>query len=160
MGKDVNAVIDIYSTVHGAASVYVSLMEIIVAAVLAVGGAVVVFVLYLLVRTLLNSKKRDYGILKALGFTTGQLVLQTAASFLPAVVLSAAAGLTVCAAIINPLTALFLRGIGIVKCTFTVPLGWIAAAGAGMILFTFGAACLLSLRIRKIAPVTLLRGEV
>ena len=160
LGKDVNAVIDVYSTVHGASSFYVYLMKIIVAEVLAVGGAVVVFVLYLLVRTLLNSKKRDYGILKALGFTTGQLVLQTAASFLPAVVLSAAAGLTVCAAIINPLTALFLRGIGIVKCTFTVPLGWIAAAGAGMILFTFGASCLLSLRIRRIAPVTLLRGEV
>ena len=134
-------------------------MGIIVAAVLAVGGAVVVFVLYLLVRTLLNSKKRDYGILKALGFTTGQLILQTAASFLPAVVLSAAVGLTVCAGIINPLTALFLRGIGIVKCTFTVPVGLIAASGVGMVLFSFGIACLLSARIRKFAPVVLLGGE-
>lgn len=158
-GDDVNATINILSTVSGASSVYVSLMEIIVAAVLVVGGAVVTFVLYLLVRTLLNSKKQDYGILKALGFTTGELVLQTAVSFLPAVVLSAAVGLTVCAGIINPLTALFLRGIGIVRCTFTVPVGLIAASGVGLVLFSFGIACLLSARIRKIAPVALLGGE-
>lgn len=159
LGDDVNATINIFSTINGASSVYVSLMEIIVAAVLVVGAAVVVFVLYLLVRTLLSSKKRDYGILKALGFTTGELVLQTAASFLPAVVLSAAVGLPVCAGIINPLTALFLRGIGVVKCTFTVPVGLIAASGVGLVLFSFGIACLLSARIRKIAPVALLGGE-
>ena len=159
LGKDVNAAINILSIINGTASVYVSLMEIIVAAVLVVGSAVVVFVLYLLVRTLLNGKKRDYGILKAFGFTTGQLVLQTAASFMPAVILSTAVGLAVCAGIINPLTALFLHGIGIVKCTFTVPAGLIAATGIGLVLFTFGVACLLSLRIRKIAPVALLSGE-
>lgn len=61
--------------------------------------------------------------------------------------------------IINPLTALFLRGIGIVKCTFTVPVGLIAASGVGLVFFTFGIACLLSVKIRKIAPVALLSGE-
>ena len=107
----------------------------------------------------MNSRKRDYGILKALGFTTGQLVLQTAASFLPAVILSTTVGVLVSSLVINPLTALFLGGIGIVKCTFTVPAGLIAVSGAGMALLAFGLACLMSLRIRKIAPVDLLAGE-
>ena len=61
--------------------------------------------------------------------------------------------------VINPLTAFFLKGIGIVKCTFIVPAGFVTAAGLGLILFTFGIACLLSLRIRKIVPRTLLAGE-
>ncbi|XCP83448.1 FtsX-like permease family protein [Roseburia hominis] len=108
---------------------------------------------------MLNNKNRDYGIMKALGFTTGQLILQTALSFMPTTILAIVVGLIVCSQIINPLTALFLSGIGIVKCTFTVPIGFTIAAGIGLVLFTFVVACLLSLKIRKIAPRALLSGE-
>ncbi len=80
LADEVNMTINILSTIEGSSSVYVSLMTAIVAAVLALSGIVAAFVLYLLVRALLNRKKRDYGILKALGFTTRQLVLQTALS--------------------------------------------------------------------------------
>lgn len=156
---NVNTTIDIQSIISGTASVYVALLTIIVCAILLLGVVVIAFVLYLLVRTMLNRKKRDYGILKALGFTTGQLILQTALSFMPAIILSTVVGLVACSLIINPLMALFLSGIGIVKCTFTVPVGFIAAAGGGLLLLTFGIACLLSLRIRRIAPCALLAGE-
>lgn len=155
----VNAVLNIQTIVEGSASVYVSLMKMIVAAVLCLSLIIIALVLYLLVRILLAHKKQEYGILKALGFTTGQLVLQTAVSFLPAVAVSSAVGIFVCACVINPLTSLFLRGIGIVKCTFTVPAGFLAAAGAGMVAFSFLLVCLMSLRIRKIAPCRLLMGE-
>lgn len=159
LGSDLNMTINIASVIEGSAGVYVSLMAIIVAGILVLSVAVIAFVLYLLVRTLLGSRKRDYGILKALGFTTGQLVLQTAASFLPAVLLSTAVGIAASAVIINPVVALFLGGIGIVKCTFILPVGWTMLSGAGLVLIAFGLACLLSLRIRKIAPVALLAGE-
>lgn len=155
----VNTTINIETTISGAAGVYVSLMTIIVIAILVLSAVIIAFVLYLLVRTMLTNKMRDYGVLKALGFTTRQLILQTALSFMPAAVLSAAAGLTVCSFIINPLTALFLGGIGIVKCTFTVPVGFIIAAGVGLVLFAFAIVCLLSLKIRRIAPRALLAGE-
>lgn len=158
-GDQVNAVINIGATVEGAASVYVALMTMIVAAILVLSVLVIAFVLYLLVRTMLSSKKREYGILKALGFTTGQLVLQTALVFMPAVTVSTAVGMTICCLVINPLTALFLRPIGIVKCTFIVPAGYMAAAGVGLILMAFGIACLMSLKVRKIAPRALLAGE-
>ncbi len=159
LGDDMNAAINILDVLEGTGRVYVSLMTAIVIAILILSGVVILFVLYLLVRSMLARKKREYGILKALGFTTGQLVLQTALSFMPAVVLSAAAGLLISAQVINPLTALFLHGIGIVKCTFTVPVAFTAAAGAGMCLLAFLLACLLSLKIRKIAPKELLSGE-
>lgn len=158
-GADVYAVINIRATVDGAARVYVSLMTVIVIAIFVLSALIIAFVLYLLVRTMLNQKSRDYGIMKALGFTTGQLILQTALSFMPTVVVSAAAGLVVCGFIINPLMAVFLGGLGIVKCTFTVPIGFIAAAGVGLVLFAFGMLCLLSLKIKKITPKTLLSGE-
>ena len=157
--SEVNATINIKSTIEGTGSVYLSLMTVIVIAVLILGAIVTVFVLYLLVRTMLNSKKRDYGILKALGYTTKQLVLQTALSFIPPIIISVAVGILLSTFVINPLMALFLGGIGIVKCTFPVPLYFNIAAGAGLVLFAFGAACLLALRVRKIAPRDLLSGE-
>ncbi|MCM1275525.1 MAG: FtsX-like permease family protein [Lachnospiraceae bacterium] len=143
----------------GSGQVYISLVTMIVIAVLILSAVIVLFVLYLLVRTMLASKKRDYGIYKALGFTTGQLVLQTAYSFMPALTVSAAVGIILGSFVINPLLALFLGGIGIVKCTFSVPIVFNVIAGAGLILFAFGAACLLSSRIKKIAPRELLAGE-
>lgn len=158
-GSELNATVNIAKIIEGSASIYVSLMTAIVVAVLALGGIVVAFVLYLMVRTMLNRKKREYGILKALGFTTRELILQTALSFMPAVAVSTAVGLVGCSFIINPLMALFLKGIGIVKCTFAVPIGLIAVTGAGLVGFAFAVACLLSLKIRRITPGALLMGE-
>lgn len=154
----VNTTIDIDATVESAASVYVALMKMIVFAVLVLSVVVITFVLYLLVRTIVSNKKRDYGILKSLGFTTGQLILQTAISFMPAVVLSTVVGVTVCSFIINPMVAVFLKDLGIVKCTFTVPVGYNILAGIGMILAAFGIACLLSLKIKRITPKALLES--
>lgn len=159
LGTEINAAINIGAVLEGTAGVYVSMMKIIVTAIVALSVVIIAFVLYLLVRSMLNTKRREYGILKAVGFTSGQLILQTALSFMPVMALSAAMGFTVSALIINPLTALFLQGIGIVECTFTVPVGFIAAAGAGLVGAAFGIICLLSLKVRRIAPRALLAQE-
>ncbi len=156
---EVNGAMNIASIIEGTGRVYISLITVIVIAVLILSGVIVVFVMYLLVRTILNAKKRDYGVYKALGFTTGQLIIQTALSFMPPMIIFTALGLTLGSFVINPLMALFLGGIGIVKCTFAVPLCFNVIAGAGIVLFAFGAACLMSLRIRKIVPRKLLSGE-
>lgn len=158
-GNEVNAATNVRSTIKGGVSVYVSILAIIVTFVLVMSVVIIVFVLYLLVRTMLNRKKQDYGILKAFGFTTGQLVLQTALSFMPAVVITTVVGIIGNCAIINPLIALFLNGVGIVKCSFAIPVGLVTVSGAAIILFAFAVACLLSLRIRKIAPKELLLGD-
>lgn len=158
-GARINKTINIESMLHTTSSVYISLMTTIVIAVLVLSAIVISFVLYLLVRTILNKKKREFGILKALGFTTGQLILQTALSFMPAIIVSTAVGLFTSSLIINPLTALFLSGIGIVKCTFIVPSGFILLSGTGLILFAFAITCLLSLKIKKVSPIALFAAE-
>lgn len=156
---NINAAINVLATVDGAGSVYVDLMTIIVIAILVLSVIIICFVLYLLVRTMLNNKLRDYGIMKSLGFTTKQLILQTALSFMPAIVISTVAGLIASLLMINPLMSLFLSSIGIVKCTFAPPILFSVIAGVGLVLFAFAFACLLSLKIKKIAPRTLLTNE-
>ncbi len=158
IGNGVQSV-NIKAVIDSTATVYVSLMAIIVAGIIILSLIIVIFVMYLLVRTMLNNKKRDYGIMKAAGFTTGQLIFQTAASFMPAVIISTAAGIILSSFIINPLVAFFLNGIGIVKCTFKVPVAFNIAAGTGLVIFTFLAVCVMSFKIRKNAPVELMAGE-
>ncbi len=157
--SDVNTVINGKAAIESMAMVYVSLMTIIVVAILVLSAIIIAFVLYLLVRTMLNNKMRDYGILKSLGFTTKQLILQTALSFMPAIIISTVVGLVISCLIVNPLTALFLSSLGIVKCTFKIPVIFTIVAGVALILLSFGIACLLSLKIKKIAPRSLLAGE-
>lgn len=156
--RDVNMTINIKTTIEGASAVYISLMTIIVLAILVLSMIVIVFVLYLLVRLMLGRKKQEYGILKALGFTSRQLLLLTALSFLPAMIGATVVGLVVSSILINPLIALFLEGIGIVKCTFFVPVGFVVTAGVGLVLFAFAVACLLSWRVKRISPKMLLAG--
>ncbi|MDE7263508.1 MAG: ABC transporter permease [Anaeroplasmataceae bacterium] len=155
----INGVINVLATIEGAGSVYVSLMTIIVIAILVLSTIIIAFVLYLLVRTMLNNKKRDYGILKSLGFTTKQLVFQTALSFMPAIIISTMIGIIVGCIVINPLMSLFLSTMGIVKCTFDIPITFVIIAGIVLIFLSFGIACLLSLKVKKIAPRELLVGE-
>lgn len=157
--NNINYVVNSSLVLNATSEVYVSLMTIIVVAILVLSVIVVTFVLYLLVRTMLNNKKRDYGIMKALGFTTAQLVLQTAISFMPTVIFSMIVGLIVSSFIINPLLAIFLGGIGIVKCTFSIPIVFITVVGIGMILLSFAIVCLLSLKIKKISTKELISGE-
>ncbi|MDE6408433.1 MAG: FtsX-like permease family protein [Anaeroplasmataceae bacterium] len=157
--ESVNATINIDSTIDAVATVYVSLMTIIVIAILVLSAIIIAFVLYLLVRTMLNNKKRDYGILKSLGFTTKQLILQTALSFMPAILFSTIVGITISCIVINPLMSLFLSGLGIVKCTFAIPILFIIIVGALLVLFAFALLCLLSLKIKKISPYQILVGE-
>lgn len=156
---NVNTVINVNATIDAAAGVYVSLMTIIVSAILILSAVIIAFVLYLLVRTMLNNKKRDYGILKSLGFTTKQLILQTALSFMPAIIISTVIGVIISCLTINPLLSLFFSSLGIVKCTFNIPIVFATIAGIALILLSFGIACLLSFKIKKIAPRNLLAGE-
>lgn len=155
----VNTTINVDATIKASATVYVSMMTIIVIAILVLSAIIITFVLFLLVRTMLNNKKRDYGILKALGFTTKQLVLQTALTFMPAIIISTIFGIAISSVTVNPLLSLFFGSLGVLKCTFTVPVVFITIAGIGLVLLSFAMACLLSLRVKKIDPRALLVGE-
>lgn len=159
LGENVNKTQNMLKVIYAMSTVYISLMKVIVAAILFLSITIIAFVMYLLVRAMLGSKKKEYGILKSLGFTTPQLMVQTALSFMPAVTGSAALGLLASCFVINPLTAVFLRNLGIVTCTFHIPVGFVIASGLGLVLFAFGAACLMSFRIRKIEPRSLLAND-
>lgn len=157
--EHVKATVDIQAVIEATGDVYIALMTLIVLMVALLSILIVVLVLYLLVRTLLNQKQYDYGIMKALGFTTRQLVIQTAMSFMPVVIISTIIGSVVNSCLINPLASLFLSNIGIVKCMFAIPYDLITLFAVVLVVLTFIVICIMSLRIKHITPKALLSGE-
>ncbi len=151
--------VNIREVIAGVLGVYTSLVAALVMAFLVIVLAIIALAIYLMAKTFLIRKKKDHGIQKALGFTTRQLVLQTALGFMPVVLIAALVGFSVGIAAINPLLTLLFSGIGIMKATFVIPAGLTAAFAAAIIIFSFAVSCLVSLRIRKITPRALIAGE-
>ena len=150
------AAVNIEEILDGGLGIYTNLVAVINIVILIMTLGIVLLVLYLMVKMLLLRKQRDYGILKSVGFTTNQLILQTALSFMPSVIAASIIGTIFSSIIMNPLLTYFFKGIGIMKCTFTIPVVLVIISAAGMIFSAFVFALLLSFKIRKITPYELL----
>lgn len=159
LGPAANTGSNLLSLFGGALSVYLSATELIIWVLAALTVILTVLVMVLLTRTALNARQRDYGILKAVGYTTGNLVGQTVLSFLPVLLLSEAAGLAVWSLTGNAIVSLFMRSLGNMRCNFTIPVGAIAAAGVVLLLFALAVVALMSVRIRTIDPVKLMADD-
>lgn len=112
---------------------------------------VVVLVLYFMIGTTIVRSKRELGIKKAIGFTTGQLMNQIAITFVLPIILGVAIGGVLGALGTNPLMALMLNGAGIMKVSFIANPVWIFTFSVFVILLSYFLALLITFRIRKIS---------
>lgn len=135
---------------------YQDIVAAIVVAIAFITAAIVALTLYLIIKTSILRKKRELGIQKAIGYTTVQLIIQTAVSFLPVVLLGTLLGNTAGYWGVNPLLSILFSGIGIMKVNYEIPIIMIAGLCAGITLFGFGISVLVAARIRKISPYALM----
>ena len=81
--------INFYEIIEGSSTTFKSIGFIMLVMMCIISAVVIALILFLLIKSLVYHKRKDYGIYKALGFTSGNLMLQTALSFMPAISLSA-----------------------------------------------------------------------
>ena len=124
-----------------------------------ISALVILLVLFLLIRSLVFSKRKDYGIYKAIGYTSRSLILQTAGSFMPTIILSVILFSVVSYFIANPYLQFIMINFGLMKCTFTIPIPGVVIIGVAMILLSFVIAVLQARRVRKIEPYQMLIAE-
>lgn len=120
--------------------------------IVAVTVFIICFVLFLMANTLISRRKKDSGIMKALGFTSGQLRLQMLLSFLPSILGGILIGAILGITLTNPLLGIMFGGLGVAKATFTIPV--ILTLVAEILL---GGVCLatislVSFKLKNIAP--------
>ena len=120
---------------------------------------VILLILYLLMKTLINKKKKDYGILKAVGYTSRNVIFQNAISFMPSIIISVIISSIISYFVANPYLETIIRQFGVMKLTFDVPINLIIIMGIGFVIVSYLITILLSLKLRKIEPYNLLKDE-
>ncbi len=137
------------------AAQYLDMVAIVAFLIIVITLGVIGLVLYLVIKTVINRNKINIGIQKALGYTSGQIILQTALKYLPVISFGAIVGSIFGALGLNPLVTKLFQGMGIVQSTLYV-FPWMAVLVSLLFtLFAFPVALLVSGRIRKITPIEL-----
>ena len=138
---------------------FVSIANLMLVLIAAITAAVIILVLYLLMKTIIFDRRFEYGILKALGFKSKDLIMQNVLSFLPTIILGTVIGTIISSLVASPYIGIMMRPFGIMKCTMDLPFYFPIASAVFIIILAIFAAILMSLKIRKIEPYKLLIGE-
>lgn len=140
-------------------SVYVVAIQAIICVLAVLTILLTVLVMGLLTRTVLNTRMHEFGILKAIGYTTKNLVWQTLLSFMSVLIPAEVAGFVLWSLTANSIISLFMRSLGTMRCSFDIPAGLIAGLGIALLGFSLCIIALMAGRIRRVEPVTLLADD-
>ncbi len=158
-GEHVISTMNFYEIMEGGTTTFKNISVMMLTVMCTLSVIVIALILYLLIKSLIYHKRRDYGIYKALGYTSGSLMLQTALSFMPAILASAAVFSVVAYYVANPYISNFMHIFGLMKCNFTVPVVGVAIIATGLCIVAFFLALWQSRRIRKIEAYNMLVAE-
>lgn len=145
------SILNVEEWLEGTLKTFTSSVSAITWIVTAVTVLVVSLILYLVIKTLIMKRKREFGILKGLGFTSFQLMTQIACSLLPVIVIGVAAGCVMGYFYSDTMFALLLSSLGIYNVEFTVSLPQIMLLCLAIISISYGVSMLVSRRIRRIS---------
>lgn len=130
----------------------ISIMKTFSYIIIAAVGFVISLVMVFLVKTQLVKDSRQYGIYKALGFTTGQLLLQTTMNYIPIVIVGTLTGCIFSVFFMNLLFVVCLSMFGIKKCSMELGFNYMLLMFSAIIIWAQLIIIVNSLRIRKIVP--------
>lgn len=144
---------------NSVASTYFFILMILCITIAVLSVAVTAFVLYVLFTILLENKRREHGILKSLGFTSKDIILQMELSVVLTSVVSIFIGLLLSKNGASKLFVLMLKNIGIFKFGTSTSSLLLLIAGLSLVLFVILLIAVLSRSIKKISPHQLFNRE-
>lgn len=123
--------------------------------VFAVMAVIVMLILTLITGAALVRRRREFGIEKALGFTTRQLMQQVSVSFIPVALIGSLIGSLAGWLWANPLMACMFRAMGIMKTDFYLPVITVPIVCVAIVLLSYIISLLAAGRVRRISPCAL-----
>lgn len=136
---------------------YTGIVSAVTAALFLVSVLMVLLVLYVIIHSMISRRRQEFGIYKAIGYTSGQLTMMTVTRFIPVValssVLSAAAGTWY----LPLMNQTIFSQIGAPKNHFEVSVWILLAFAAAYTAMAFLFSVLLAAPIKKITVYSLLR---
>lgn len=116
---------------------------------------IIAIITYMLIKIKLLKEKISIGISKAIGYTTGQLIIQVIVSFCPVCILGALIGSVLAMYLTNPALTLMFSISGITNSNLIISPLLIISTFASIALFSILLTAMVSLRIRRITPLQL-----
>jgi putative ABC transport system permease protein len=156
-GSSFAEVTDLATVVGAQLDMYVALVLAFSQAVLVIAAVVIVLVLWLMISTLLRERRRDFGLMRAVGYTWPQLAGQVALSYAPLLAVSVAVGAVLGALLFNPLITGMLIGMGVSNANLPVVGEHVAVLAVATVAFGVLVALGLASRTQRISPSELLR---
>lgn len=120
---------------------------------------IITFVLFLIVSALIRKQKKEFGIMKAMGYKNRRIVLQLLISFLPSLLIGTIIGIILGFLVTNPILSILFVSIGIAKVYFIIPTALTLIIGLSIFVVSMIISYLISLRLRKISPIKLIVGD-
>lgn len=136
-----------------------TLSESLVLIIVIISIADIGLVMFMLLKSLIHKRRYEYGIMKALGFTSRQLIVQNVVSFTPLIIAGTLVGCLIGYFSMNYFFTIGMQSFGIMKCNLLMPVDLIWYGGIFVIIISFIAVYLMSRRIKKIEPYKLLIEE-
>lgn len=117
---------------------------------------IIILVFYMIIKSMLIRRSREFGIYKANGYTNRQLMAQIAVSFMPSVILGTLLGYLLAYTLINPLSSILFQGLGVSRMNFNLYPVVLAVTGVLLIVCSLLICMAMAWKIRKITVYTLL----
>jgi putative ABC transport system permease protein len=131
--------------------VYGDIFAVVAAVVVAIAAGVIAGALLLVLSTAILRRRRDLGVQKALGFTSGQLMVQIAVTYLPVGAVGAAGGALAGDFAFRPLVSALLGTMGVEAVAMTASGPWTVGLAVGLAAFTFATSLAVASRVRRVS---------
>ncbi|MGX6445822.1 ABC transporter permease [Neobacillus sp. K501] len=150
-GKDIVETIDIDENIESQTGMYTSAVFAVMLMVLTITILVVVMILYLVIRTMIIKRKKEFGVMKAVGFSTIQLMSQISISFLPVMMTGVVIGGVLGYFFTNPMLSVLLSSAGVKRLEFIIYVPAIVMICASILILAYIVSMFLSRGIKKIS---------
>ena len=149
--------VNAYKLQKEAQDMYMGITVVLVVAIFVVTILIVLFIQYIVIKSLLVKRRQELGVYKAMGYTSSQLILQTAGSFMP---------VSIIAILLSSIAALFympciyqfvFEALGVMKNNIEISFGFLMLFAVIQIIVNIIISIILCMPIRKISAYALIK---
>lgn len=155
-GDQIVEVLDIDENIESQTGMYTTAVFAVMVMIFIITVLVVVMILYLVIKTMIIKRKKEFGVMKAIGYSTIQLMHQISISFLPVIVTGVAIGGVLGYFFTNPMLSVLLSSAGVKRLEFIIHLPNILMPCIGILVLAYFVSMIVSRRIKKISAYSLI----
>jgi putative ABC transport system permease protein len=156
-GDHLAAYCDVESMMKEGFGNFIPLTTLMIGTISVIVLILVTAILYMIIKTMIGHRNQELGILKAVGYTTGQLVLQISYSLLPTILLGTVTGGILGQTYVDRVWLACFYSMGIRKLSLGIPILWSVGIVSFLAVFSLLISILMARRIRRISAIELIK---